>query len=118
MKYIYDRFKCPVFSFGDMNCTKTSQVFKVIYPINGVKHLYELTENKDNVCSLHGDPIADSNGKYHGEKTVLDQSYSIDHIVALGTKFNVLQYRTVVDQYALDATDHSPVFADINFNQE
>lgn len=38
---------------------------------------------------------------------------SIDHIVALGDNFKVLQYRVIEDKNALDASDHSPVYADI-----
>lgn len=113
MKYILGRFQCPVFALGDMNCVRTSQVFRVVYAINGVAALIDMTEDKDTVCTIHGDPLADSEGYYHGEKTVLDQTASIDHIMAMGSGFKVLQYRVIEDQYALDATDHSPVFADV-----
>jgi endonuclease/exonuclease/phosphatase family metal-dependent hydrolase len=44
-----------------------------------------------------------------------DYMASIDHIVGLGDGYKVLQYRVVEDQDALDASDHSPVFADIEF---
>lgn len=113
MKYLSRRFKCPVFAFGDMNCTRSSQAFGVVYTVNGVVPLFELTKERDDVCSIHGNPVADSEGYYHGEKPVLDQRASIDHIVAIGDGFKVLQYRVVDEQYALDASDHSPVFADI-----
>lgn len=45
--------------------------------------------------------------------TEKDHTYSIDHIVAYGEGYKVLTYKIVADQYALDATDHSPVYADI-----
>lgn len=115
MKYIAERFKCPVFAFGDMNCNRSSQVFSVVYGVNGIRHLFDIAAVKDDICSLHGDPVADENGMYHGKASVLDQNASIDHIIALGEGFEVLSYRVITDQFALDATDHSPVFADIKF---
>lgn len=113
MKYITGRFHCPVFAMGDMNCIRSSQVFKVIYVVNGLAHLYDLTENKDAVSSMHGDPVPDSDGNYHSEKTRMDYTSSLDHILAMGEGYKVLQYRVIEDQYALDASDHSPVYADI-----
>lgn len=113
MKYLSGRFGCPAFAFGDMNCNRNSQVFRVVYLVNGIKPLIDMTDERDCVCTLHGDPAADSEGRYHGEKSLLDQTVSIDHIVAMGDGFTVSQYRVVEDQFALDATDHSPVYADI-----
>ncbi len=107
------RFSCPVFAFGDMNCKRSSQAFGVVCVVAGFRHLYDLTENRDNICTIHGNPVVDSEGYYHGQKPIMDQSASIDHIIAVGESFKVLQYRVVTDGYALDATDHSPVYADI-----
>lgn len=113
MTYIHNRYNCPVFAFGDMNCMRSSQVFKVVYLVNGVVALFDKTQDRDDVCTLHGDPVADENGRYHGVKSVLNQENSIDHIVALGEGYKVIQYRVVEDQNALDATDHSPVYVDV-----
>ena len=113
MKYINDKYNCPVFAFGDMNCKRDSQVFKVIYLVSGVHPLFEKTDARDDVCSHHGDPVVDSEGRYHGVKSLLTQVDSIDHIVGYGSGYKVLQYRVVEDQNALDATDHSPVYVDI-----
>ena len=115
MKYISARFNCPVFAFGDMNCTRSSQVFNTVYPANGIKPLFDQAEIKDDISSHHGDPIADSDGNYHGKRTINDNTASIDHMISLGDGFKITQYRVVEDQYALDATDHSPVFADIDW---
>ncbi len=112
MKYLHERFNCPVFAFGDMNTTISSDVFKV-YEENGIKHLYDIAEEKDDITSHHGDPIKDENGKFHGKTSDNDHTYSIDHIIALGDGFEVKEYRVVTDQEVLDATDHSPVYADI-----
>lgn len=114
MKYLNGRFECPVFAFGDMNTKISSDVFKV-YSENGIKHLYGIAEEKDDLTSHHGDPVKDENGKFHGRVLYKDHTHSIDHIIALGGGFKVKQYRIVTDSEALDATDHSPVCADIEF---
>ncbi len=115
MEYLHDRFSCPVFAFGDMNSYCTTRVFETVYPMHGIRHLYELAETRDDVSSHHGDPVRDENGMYHGSRTDKDHTGSIDHILALGKDFRVSQYRIVTDTAVLDATDHSPVYADIEF---
>ncbi len=114
MKYLAERYSCPVFAFGDMNSVLSSGVFKV-YSENGIKHLHDIADIKDNMSSHHGDPIKNEDGTYSGSKTTNDKSFSIDHMIALGDGFKVLQYRIIEDQDALDATDHSPVFVDVEF---
>ncbi|MBO5211472.1 MAG: hypothetical protein J6B80_06035 [Clostridia bacterium] len=112
MKHLHKKYECPVLAFGDMNCVLSSDVFK-IYAENGIKHLHDLAEKKDNVCSHHGNPVLGDDGRYHGVTTSKDKESSIDHIIALGDGFKVLEYRIIEDQIALDATDHSPVYVDI-----
>ncbi len=114
MKFLNKRYSCPVFAFGDMNSVLASDVFTV-YAENGINHLYDMAEVKDSVSSHHGDPIRQEDGSYKGCKTTNDKEFSIDHMVALGNDFKVLQYRVIEEQDALDATDHSPVFVDIEF---
>ena len=131
MQHLHKKYSCPVFAFGDMNATFSESVFDV-YAENGIRKLYDLTEHKDKVCSVHENPERGEDGMFHGQKAtnesvsdfrkilcltddkVLDGYFSsIDHIVALGDNFEVTQYRVVEDQDALDASDHSPIFADI-----
>ncbi len=133
MKYLNNRYSCPVFAFGDMNATATEGVFDV-YKQNDVKKLLDLSEYRDSACTIHGNPVKTADGNYHGRTATkeyvaslrryfqvpdstsdADSCVSIDHIVALGDDFKVLQYRVIEDQDALDATDHSPVYADIEF---
>lgn len=111
MKRLTEDYGCPVFAFGDMNCTVSSGVFKV-YAENGVRHLRELADVHSDISSHHGDPVRGEDGFYHGKPTPNDWSCSIDHIVGLGA-FTVQNYRIITEQDALDATDHSPVYADV-----
>lgn len=114
MKYLKERYSCPVFAFGDMNSVLSDKVFDV-YKKNGINHLHDLALEKDNVSSHHGDPVRQEDGSYKGSTTANDKSFSIDHIIALGDGFKTLQYRIIEEQDALDATDHSPVFVDIEY---
>jgi len=134
MRYINRRYSCPVFALGDMNASMSDTIFD-IYRAHGMAPLIELAEQRDSTCSHHGNPVRGDDGRYHGSKVSqerlvrmrqrlgvdensdeFDYMASIDHIVGLGDGYKVLQYRVVEDQDALDATDHSPVFADIEFN--
>ena len=136
MKYIEARFSCPVFAFGDMNATVEEGVFRV-YEQNHIQKLFDMTEQKDTACSLHGNPIKDEKGVFHGTRATAEYVVSfrrslclpeavdgegnltsIDHIIGLGDSFKVWQYRVVEDQDALDATDHSPVYADVELLSE
>lgn len=112
MKFLRERFDCPVFAFGDMNTVLSSEVFKV-YAESGIRHLYDLAEKKKDVSSHHGDPQPDENGRLHGKTTAKGREYSIDHMIGMGDGMKVQEYRVVEDQDALDATDHSPVFVDV-----
>ena len=115
IKKIRAEYNCPVFAFGDLNCNFSSSVFSTVFADNNIVALINSAEQKDTVCSIHGDPVADQNGIYHGKKTERDYLKSIDHIIALAPEITVKNYRVIENQYALDFSDHSPVFADVNF---
>jgi endonuclease/exonuclease/phosphatase family metal-dependent hydrolase len=51
MKYLKELYNCPVFAFGDMNTTLSSDVFEV-YSQNGIKHMHDLADQKDNMSSM------------------------------------------------------------------
>ena len=133
MHALHERFECPVFAFGDMNGAMPEKMFDV-YRENGIKALIEMTDERDTACSIHGDPRRGEDGFYHGtrvtreylerltgmmnlttDESTPDYFASIDHIIGMGDNFKVSQYRVIEDQDALDATDHSPVFADVEF---
>ena len=50
---------------------------------------------------------------HRGKKTEEDKTRSIDHMVGYGEGYKVSEYYIIEDQDALDATDHSPVYVDI-----
>lgn len=112
MKQIHDRYQCPVFSFGDMNTRFGSVVFDV-YEKEQIRSLLDEADIASEVSSYHGDPVRGVDGRYHGQKTQLDKKHSIDHMVGYGKSYHVREYKVVEDQDALDATDHSPVYVDV-----
>ena len=112
MRYLHQQYKCPVFAFGDMNSVLASEVFRV-YEESGIRHLYDLAEAKKDVSSHHGDPQPDEKGVLRGKRTQKDRYCSIDHMIGLGDDFRILSYQVVEDKDALDASDHSPVYVDI-----
>ena len=133
MLYLHKKYACPVFAFGDMNGTVFEDFF-IVYAKNSIENLYDVAEYKDNICTLHGDPKPGEDGSFHGERATkeyikgcrkrwclteenIEDAHltSIDHIVALGDNFKVKQYRVIEDEDALSATDHSPVYVDIEF---
>jgi endonuclease/exonuclease/phosphatase family metal-dependent hydrolase len=96
-----------------MNCVRDYPVFTEIYHSCGVVPLRNLTAERDEICSIRENPVADEEGNYHGRLSEQGEAASIDHIVALPGGFAVEQYRVVTDQFALDVSDHCPVYADV-----
>ena len=111
MKNLHERYSCPVFAFGDMNCARDSRVFE-IYSSNGIVHLSDIAKSVYGTASCHGDPVLGDDGRYHGKVDTRPIERSIDHIIALG-EVDVLEYRVIDDKCVLDSTDHSPVMATV-----
>ena len=116
MNYLMNKRKCvATFAFGDMNTGTQSGVFPV-YEKRGFTQLVELAPEKPTFSSHHGNPVRGEDGRFHGKTTQNPYTSSIDHIVGSKTNnYKVLDYKIVVDQPALDATDHSPVYVDLEF---
>ncbi|MBQ7916245.1 MAG: hypothetical protein IJ315_05605 [Firmicutes bacterium] len=112
MCYIHDTYHCPVFAFGDMNTTPSSSVFE-IYDHNHIYRLFPFAAEKTDLITYQDYPVLGEDGRYHGTLREGDQSLAIDHIVGLGDGYTVSSYIVATDRNALDSTDHSPVYADI-----
>lgn len=101
-------------AFGDLNTKIESDAMQSL--INGgLSLLIEKAEKADRVSSHHGDPKKVGDDKYVGRRTDNDYTYSIDHILSYGFDGKVKEYRIVEEQSLLNVTDHSPVFAEIDF---
>jgi endonuclease/exonuclease/phosphatase family metal-dependent hydrolase len=88
-------------------------VFTKIFPAFDVKHFFDVAERKDDISSMHGNPVVDERGFYHGNMPTEKYIRSLDHILGYGDGYVVKDFKVVLDQNALDASDHSPVYADV-----
>ncbi len=111
MKEIRNKYECPVFAFGDFNCFVGSTAFGVLMN-GGCTNMQKAARETSEICSIHGDPVRQDDGTYKGYTTDKTSEYSIDHIICLG-EVDVLKYDIITDVDALDATDHSPVMAEV-----
>ena len=104
----------PTVAFGDFNSTADGLAMKY-FNKNNVFSAYELADICSEVSSHHGDPERGEDGCYIGKKTTNDKTTSIDHVVFFKNELKVREQRVVEDQDILNATDHSPVYADFDF---
>ncbi|MBE6705577.1 MAG: hypothetical protein E7583_09960 [Ruminococcaceae bacterium] len=112
MKHLSQKYGCPVFAMGDFNSLPDCEAYTLLRD-EGVLDLQEVSEVTTDISSYSGDPQRGDDGKLHGKPTTEDKSCSIDHIVAYGEGYIPKTYAIVTDQDALDSSDHSPVYADI-----
>ncbi len=113
MKQIAGSFHCPVLFMGDLNCRYDSRTWEYLRE-NNWRTSYTCTDDHSDCSSLHGDPVIHADGTCTGNTTDDPKEFSIDHIgIPEGVK--VLRQYAVIDREALDATDHSPVYADMEF---
>ena len=108
------KYDCPVVGGGDFNCNVSSDPFKLMAEF-GFESAQEIAEIASPECSHHGDPKRGDDGKCHGQPRPENnvKAYSIDHLVVYKPRIRLLGEYVILDQDALDATDHSPIFTDI-----
>ena len=114
MLAIHDEYNCPVFAFGDLNCTTYAAPFQY-FNENNIVRLRDIAKTFSKKSSHHGDPVRGEDGLYHGKVSKNPEVKAIDHIIGLQGDFDyeVTTYQLILDQPVLDASDHSPVYADI-----
>lgn len=111
MKQIAAAYQCPVFFMGDLNCRYTSSTWEFLKG-NGWKTSYCCTDDHSTYSSNHYNPVINADGTCTGKTTDEPKEFSIDHIgIPEGVK--VLRQYAVIDREALNASDHSPVYADV-----
>lgn len=110
------QYACPVFGGGDFNCWTDSDPLEKLWQ-NGYAGAQDIADTASPESSHHGDPRCGDDGKYHGspkpEKN--EKRYSIDHLIVEPEQVHAHRLHVVLDQDALDASDHSPIFMDISF---
>ncbi|MBR6076044.1 MAG: endonuclease/exonuclease/phosphatase family protein, partial [Victivallales bacterium] len=103
----------PVVIGGDYNCWLVSQPMNLL-KANGFRSAVEMTTDVTQASSHHGNPVKGEDGKFHGNRRAKDDipKTSIDHIMVRGDQIDAKRFVVVLDQDALDASDHSPIFMD------
>ncbi|MCR4572264.1 MAG: endonuclease/exonuclease/phosphatase family protein [Lentisphaeria bacterium] len=107
------KYDAPVAIGGDYNCWLVSQPMNILKN-NGFRSAAEIAPEATQASSHHGNPMKGEDGKFHGKRREKDDipKTSIDHIMIRGEQVDVKRFVIVLEQDALDASDHSPIFMD------
>ena len=111
MEQTAKKYGCPVFFTGDLNCKYDSMAWKYLRG-RGWRTSYACTDDHSACSSNHHDPVIHPDGTCTGSTTDEPVEFSIDHI-GIPEGIKVLRQYAVVDREALDASDHSPIYADV-----
>ena len=114
MKFLSNKYNCPSFMFGDLNCFITSEAYKTFLN-EGLIPLYDIASEKEDITTYHGYPQRGDDNRYHSTMVNKSREFAFDHILGYNDDFKVSIYKVITDQDALDATDHNPVYADVEF---
>lgn len=116
IRKLQETWKCPAIGGGDFNCRVGSDPMNH-FAENGWVSAQEIAGSVSQEASHHGDPVRSEDGKYRGfpRRKGNVKANSIDHILVEPGKCRVATLRVVLDQDALDASDHSPIYADVAF---
>ena len=104
----------PVIGGGDLNCDNTSTALK-FFKMSGYVDAEEVADERDNRPSEHTSPVRDPvTGKYHGIPGEIgkERHTFLDHVFFTPGTIHATKHRVIVDQEALDVSDHSPVVVD------
>lgn len=103
----------PLLCGGDFNCVIGSAPQRFLEEKGMISSSRVCEKMTEDISSHHGDPIYDPNlKKFKGKRTTNPNEMSLDHIMVSGN-VKVKTYTVVCDAEALDATDHSPVYIDV-----
>jgi CubicO group peptidase (beta-lactamase class C family)/endonuclease/exonuclease/phosphatase family metal-dependent hydrolase/dienelactone hydrolase len=97
----------PVIGGGDLNSLPGSWAHKM-FNAYGYESASLVAETKDKTPTHHGNPKKGDDGKWHGNKPAAN-GISLDYIFVETNSICALTHKVVVDQKALDTSDHSPV---------
>lgn len=115
MLKLREAYNCPVFAFGDLNCTTYAGPFH-LFAEHDIVRLRDVAKSFSKKSSHHGNPVKGEDGLFHGAKPKNPEAKAIDHIIGFRGDYEVTTYQLILDQPVLDASDHSPLYADILLN--
>lgn len=107
---ITQRYGVPAVAMGDLNSPLHIPTHTYLRRA-GWKYAQADAPETRMESTHHGDPVRGTDGKYHGCLPTDDYTRSLDHILYRGD-LTPVRFGLVQDAYALDASDHSPLWCD------
>ncbi len=104
-KKLYDKYKVDIFACGDYNASEGTEEYQTFLNESGFVDAKTSAKVINRACKTYHTLFQSvSTGTYE----------SIDHITFMEqTKPKVLYYNTLIAEYIIDASDHSPIYIDI-----
>ena len=104
-KKLYDKYKVDIFACGDYNASEGTEEYQTFLNEYGFVDAKTSAKVINRACKTYHTLFQSvSTGTYE----------SIDHITFMEqTKPKVLYYNTLIAEYIIDASDHSPIYIDI-----
>ncbi len=104
-KELYNKYKVDIFACGDYNASENTEEYKTFLQESGFVDAKKNANVINRACTTYHTLFQSvSTGTYE----------SIDHITFMEqTKPKVLYYNTLIADYVIDASDHSPIYIDI-----
>lgn len=104
-KKLYDKYGVDIFACGDYNSSETTEEYKLFLQESGFVDAKTSAKVINRACKTYHTLFQSvSVGTYE----------SIDHITFMEqTASKVLYYNTLIAEYIIDASDHTPIYIDI-----
>lgn len=112
MKEVRRVYGFDTFFMGDLNCVRDSLAWDYLES-EGWETSFMVADECSAYSSHHGDPERGEDQKFHGKMTPNPKELSIDHI-GVCKKSRILKQEAVADTEAMNATDHFPIYIDVD----
>jgi len=107
LRALKNKYPYPIIGGGDLNSVPGSWAHN-LFEGRGLARAADCADRRDPTVTCHGDPKKGADGKWHGQRAA-KEGPSLDHIFVETNGIHAITHKVVVDQEALDASDHSPV---------
>ena len=108
-KKMYDKYGVDIFACGDYNSSESTEEYQLFLKESGFVDAKKNAKVINRACKTYHTLFESvSTGTYE----------SIDHITFMEqTKSKVLYYNTLIAEYVIDASDHTPIYIDVKLGK-